>query len=230
MAMAQTASRDIVSESNDYWKIDTPVVTAAPLTMATWFYADTVGVVQRIMIIGDTATTTHFFHLYGHTTGAKINCAVQGGGTLRQSSSTASYTAGKWHHVACTTSSAANRVAWLDGVAGTANTNSVTPAGLDNTVLGAAVLSSTFDESDGKLAHAAIWSVALDEGEIKALAAGVVPTAIRPGSLVGYWPLTEPAATDSALDRSGNGNDMTDSGDPAISTLGPPVFNPGAIQ
>lgn len=39
------------------------------------------------------------------------------------------------------------------------------------------------------MAEAAIWNVALNAREVAALAVGVCPLRVRPGSLVGYWPL-----------------------------------------
>ncbi len=39
----------------------------------------------------------------------------------------------------------------------------------------------------GNIAHAAIWNVALTDAEVLELANGIIPTRIRPQSLISYW-------------------------------------------
>lgn len=42
---------------------------------------------------------------------------------------------------------------------------------------------------DGSIASAGLWNAALTAKEIAALGQGVSPLYVRPGNLVGYWPL-----------------------------------------
>ncbi|HDY68907.1 MAG TPA: LamG domain-containing protein [Candidatus Scalindua sp.] len=74
---------------------------------------------------------------------------------------------------------------------------------------------TTINEWDGHITEVAIWNVALSSDEISLLAKSRVkrmPLQIRPSNLVGYWPLNDqPDGTsfdgDTAVDRSGSGND-----------------------
>jgi hypothetical protein len=62
------------------------------------------------------------------------------------------------------------------------------------------------------VAECALWNVALTAAEIDALAAGFSPLFIRPGSLVGYWPLG--GAYSDYIDPIGS-NTLSATGDPA---------------
>jgi hypothetical protein len=87
----------------------------------------------------------------------------------------------------------------------------------------------------GALADAAAWTVVLSDFEIAALGAGARPYRIRPGSLVGYWPLQGKASPEP--DFSNNANNGTVTGttttvfDPPFMQMTPrwPQVNPVSI-
>lgn len=104
-------------------------------------------------------------------------------------------TADAWCHVAGVQSSTTNRVCYLNGVAGTANTGSSNPSGMDRVTIGQLRLNGNLVSVwNGDVAEAAIWSAALTTAEIAMLSAGVSPLFVRPASLVFYAPLLGSAA------------------------------------
>jgi hypothetical protein len=100
--------------------------------------------------------------------------------------------------------------------------------------IGASEQSGTFQRFfNGNIADAAVWNTALSDGEVAALAKGARPYSVRPGSLVGYWPLDGLQSPEP--DLSGKANNGTLTGTALVS--GPPVmqftprwpqFNPAA--
>lgn len=108
---------------------------------------------------------------------------------------------GVWHHIAGVQANASSRVAYLDGVAGSANT-SVTyqPSGMDRTTAGGLVLNGNrLSFAGGSVAHLAIWNTALSDVEVASLATGAVPSTIQPGSLVFYAELDGAASPEEDL-------------------------------
>jgi hypothetical protein len=92
------------------------------------------------------------------------------------------------------------------------------------------------------VAEAAIWNVELTHDEMAILGTGMSPLAVRPGSLVGYWPVVgrtspeigvvggsmtvsgSPAYTDHPISQKVNGLYMLDYPEPTGPTLA--VLNP----
>ena len=109
-----------------------------------------------------------------------------------------------WNHAAATFASATNRVAWLNGVAATAETTSRVPSGINTDYLGVRGGTSPAAPLLGAMAHAAIWNIDLTASEIAALAAGISPLEIRPANLKRYWPLTAETNNGYEYDLAGS--------------------------
>ncbi len=107
--------------------------------------------------------------------------------TLDPGSGTASLNA--WNHAAFTfvggTASVGCRT-FLNGVSdGNVGSNTESPTTAPF-LIGSEAAARRFN---GFISHVAIWSATLSSGEIAALYRGALPNTIRPGSIVGYWPL-----------------------------------------
>jgi hypothetical protein len=94
-----------------------------------------------------------------------------------------------WYHAAGVVAASNLRTVYFNGGAGTPDTVSVSPTGVDRTIIGARFNTTLGLHWNGKIAECAIWNVALGAAEIAALAKGFSPLLIRPTSLVAYWPL-----------------------------------------
>ena len=225
-------ARAFVRASNQHLSIAAALLSAHPLTFAAWIRPATSNTIDDIITITDGAGTLNGWVLRQNASG-QIQALSDAAGSFNQSTSAGAVTNGIWAHAAAVFASAASRLAYLNGVAATPETTSLSPSGLTVTRVGAAFGPQNF--YDGDIAEAAIWSVALDAAEVAALAAGVSPLLVRPSALVAYWPLLGQYAPEIDLWR---GNDLTVTGATAaahprvygLTTLGPfeavtpPVF------
>jgi len=78
----------------------------------------------------------------------------------------------------------------------------------------------------GEMAECGLWNAALTTAEIDSLNAGFSPLLIRPGSLVGYWPLG--GAFSDYIDPIGS-NTLSATGDPTAAAH-PRIFYPTSPQ
>ena len=167
-------------------------VTAVPLTLVSWFYATGLSDYNRafILALSDAADAGIDFDMRITRAGAAylLNAVVRYGGDST-SASTNGWTDSVWHHGAAVFSSNTSRIVYLNGVAGTENTDDKTPPGIDTTYIGAHYNYSVKDFFPGALAETAIYNVALTPAEVASLAKGISPRSVRPESLVFYAPL-----------------------------------------
>jgi hypothetical protein len=213
-----------VVANTEYFTSDTTPVTAAPFTVAAWFYPADATNYKTICYIGDKDVADHYFLLQLGGTGAVKVRATARGNVSQTATSTANYSASVWQHAAAVFASATSRTAYLDGVAGTENTVSQTPSGCDRIAIGGNRDSTPDDYFGGRIAELGIWNVALTAGEIQSLADGMSPLRVRRTSLVRYYPL--PANTGDAFDYSGNAGTLTDTNTVSVADHAPvgPMF------
>lgn len=100
-------------------------------------------------------------------------------------------TAGTWAHGGAVFASTTSRTAYINGVAGTTETTSRVPSGINQVTIGVESFSSGSLGTpwNGQLAEVGVWDAALDANEMAALAKGFSPLLIRPMNLVYYWQL-----------------------------------------
>lgn len=216
-----------VTSANNYISVSAAPITAYPFTMHAVFNANTIaGNISHVFSMGDTNANS-YMDLFIVDTGV-CWLVTRNSGTTGIAASTTIYTATNWASITGVATTSTSRAVYLNGAGkGTNTTPSVTwPAGIDNTAIGTLLYSSSHaEEVDGSIAECAIWNVALTDAEVASLtpASGVFlsPLAIRPQSLVVYWPLIRDTDDDIV-----GGYSMTPSGSP---TIGPHarVYYPG---
>lgn len=155
-------------------------VTAAPLTIAAWFYnpASTNG---NIFGLANPLNSHGFFmyvgsdnKLYGYIKD------VSGTTTWPATTSTAANT---WSHACAVFTNTTSRTIYLNGGSAATNTQNRTGATPTQIWIG----SSTFPVA--RVADCGIWNAALTVAEVASLAKGMTCDKIRPQSLVFYAPL-----------------------------------------
>jgi hypothetical protein len=182
-------ARTFASASSQYLENGAAVLTDYPVTIAAWVRPATIGVAQTPVALSQSGGTARCLLQISSGDNFTAFNAATGGGASGFSSSTGTVSANTWHHGAAVFTSATSRTAYLDGVAGTPETTNVAIAGLNRTTIGARYNTTIGAYMNGDVAEAAIWNVALTAGEIASLADGLAPIAVRPDSLVAYWPL-----------------------------------------
>lgn len=177
--------------TTSYLEATSAIVTAVPITMAAWFYADSNTVNQTILGVTASGATNARFTLQCQNTGY-LRAAVQAGGSTAGADTTATINTGAWQHGAAVFTGNASRTVYLDGANNATNTTSLTPsaAALNRTNVGTQWRNQARENYfDGRVAEAAVWNVALNASEIAALATGLRPSLVRPQSLVLYVPI-----------------------------------------
>lgn len=188
-------SRVFAAGSSEHATYDgTPPVTAAPFTVSAWARRTEAGAntFRTVIGIGDKDVTSHQWHLQMQNFfGQNVKWQAQAGGTEAAATASGTWTTNQWHHVAGVEASTTSRTAYLDGVAGTANTTSRSPSGSDRISIGKVAESApaASEYFTGDIAEVGVWDVALTDAEIASLAKGVTPPNIRPANLVFYAPL-----------------------------------------
>ena len=183
-------ARNFASASSQYLTSAT-VGSAFPFTYACWFNVTNTTAYHYLMSSADTATDTNYFALGagGAEPGDPVFAEVNASSTYVLVGTSTGYSANTWHHACAVFESATSRSVYIDGGSKGTSTTSRAPAGLDNTTIGSIVLNSAAYYADGLIAEAAIYDVALSDADVLMLAKSVSPLAVKPQSLVAYWPL-----------------------------------------
>jgi len=155
-------------------------VTAAPLTIAAWFYnpASTNG--NIFGLVND--VNSNGFYMYAGSDN-KLYAYIKDSSGTTSWAATVNYTPNVWNHACAVYTSTTSRTIYLN--AGSASTNSVNRSGATPARIW--IGASTFPVA--RIAECGIWNAALTVAEVASLAKGMTCDKIRPQSLVFYAPL-----------------------------------------
>ena len=174
--------------ATEFLNTTTQPITDEPLSLAAWFNSESATLQQFILGVITSGTFNHSWWIEAN--GGLAGDPVRAGSRATASALSATgtgYTTGTWHHAAGTFASNTNRLAYIDGAAGTANTtNQAITAGDQVRVALAGDATLRFA---GAIAEPAVWNVELTAAEIAVLARGYSPLFVRPQALVFYAPL-----------------------------------------
>lgn len=172
-------SRNFVAASSQYLSNAAAVLSAYPITIACWFKASTAHT-GALVVLDDGVSKYNGIGYRNDIPGAIA--AFSTGALTSYTSNTVS--TGVWAHAGGVFSASNNRVAYLNGSAGTADTNNNTGGMGTTTGIGQVIGVQFFN---GDIAQAAIWNVALTTAEMQSLASGLSPLLIRFSALQTYW-------------------------------------------
>jgi len=162
------------------------LVVGQPVTFSCWIKRDSVAS-DRLMTIGVSGTDQNYNGLWISSAGAALAVSATSTATSSASTTVLASTDLDWAHVAAVCAASNDRRSYLRGAGKGTSSNTRSPAGQNAFRVGESLGGG--GGFTGYISHMAVWSAALDDSEIAALAAGAIPTAIRPGSLVDYWEL-----------------------------------------
>lgn len=207
--------------SSEYLRVESTPITGTPVTMACWFYSDTITQNQYLLSVGDKDVTSRFYGIRAGGGDAgdpvqAIRVAAEGGNTC---ATTTGYSANTWHH-ACGVYSADDAVAaFLDGGGKNTGGGTFTPAGWDSVSIATSSDSTPSFFTSGRIAEAALWNVALTDAEVAILAEGYSPLFVRPQNLMAYWPLIRDTDDDIV-----GGYSMTPINTPSVAAHAPMLY------
>lgn len=176
--------------TNQYLSTASAPITAVPLTIACWFYPDTITTRYTLAAINALNIVSNgFFNISarGDLSGDPIRIAVDASGTAAVNSTTG-YTANSWNHACGVFESNSSRTVYCNGGGSATSTASYTPSNIVLMRIG------YFDTAgpaymDGRIAEVGVWNAALTAAEIASLADGFTCDKVRPQNLVFYAPL-----------------------------------------
>jgi hypothetical protein len=200
--------------SNQYMDVSSTPVTAVPISISCWWNSDDDNLWQCAVCIAQNGSND--YHSLWLSDTLQVYAISRDTGNNVGALSTAVGTINTWHHGLAVFSSAALRVAYLDGGNKGEQTTSVTPAGLDEVAI--ARYRSPGQYYSGALAEVGVWDVALSDDDALALYQGVPAWEIKPEHLVGLW---LPFGDRTDRDYSGRGYHMAATNGPTW-TADPP--------
>lgn len=181
-------------------------------TVACWFRPTTISVEHFLIAKWGGGGTGRSYVLQVVSDNSLLFATHNGGDGISQVQATPSpaLSVGTWFHFAATRDGTTKRL-YYNGkpFASAADANFVPDNNSLTFFLGAG---SESQVADGAMDDACMWRDRLDGDEIKDLYEGRKPTDIRPGALVGYWPLE---GYGDAEDLSGFALPLTMTGTPA---------------
>lgn len=196
-------ARGFIATDSEHLLTTSSPVTGVQLSISAWAFKTDATDGTHIVTITDASAGNQYFSLFMENTsgGNNILAVTRSGGSVN-SQTTDSYSLNTWHQCGAVYSAINNRVAYLDGVAATANTTSRTPTGIDRIGIGVLAISSLPQPSHmtGRLAEVGIWSTALTTADMVSLSLGVSPILVRRDALVFYDPMIR------GVDADGEGN------------------------
>lgn len=203
--------------STQYMDVSAAPATAAPLSIAFWFYAtSTASDMIPFSLLYD--TSNYILIQLNTTAGAAgaVQAYTEAGGSSAHGDSTANWTANTWQHAAGVWSASNSRSAFVNGGNKGTDTTDLTPTAPNHTYIG------NYDGANvwyaGYLAEVAVWSGAyLSDAEVAELALGVPPPRVKPANLAAYWPFIR-----FSRDRVGTYN-LTEYNSPTVQVHSPRI-------
>ena len=163
-------------------------VTAAPLTLACWLRRSTFSGASSVVGLFQNAANGDG-QLLTLRADTQLGAGSYDAPFYNQSLSGTTVSQDVWTHGAGVWASTTSRTVYLNGSAGTTNTDSLTPTSLNAIGVGATIRPTLIEFFNGQIAEVGIWNVALTQPEIASLAKGMTCDKVRPQSLVFYAPL-----------------------------------------
>lgn len=191
VVMTATGARQF-NGTSQYANIAAAPVTAVPMTIAAWIYADSTASAMAIGMVGSGGQTRCQIGLASG--GTPLAITVSAAGTSGTAQSATALSTATWYHVVGTFASSTDRKVFVDGARVAANTTSVTLGTVDRIMIGGRVFTTVGLFWSGRIAEFGVWDVALTDAEIASLAAGAKPIRVRPASLRAYVPLAGEAS------------------------------------
>lgn len=171
-----------------YMRSSTGFLTAPPLTILCVFQTSSLAATQVPWIMTAAGSSAQNWRFQVNTDGTTTFTAAQS--SSQPATTVNTVTVNVPQYLIGRTSSDIDRETILNGdlVNKGVNTTSRIPNGVNRTSFGMKDDTAASNPLVGVIHYAAMWAAKLDDAEVKALAAGALPTRVRPASLWNYWP------------------------------------------
>ena len=163
-------------------------ITATPLSISVWFYPDDDGSFHPLVGISNSGNINDYFALLIGS-GQNVWALIDDGAGQAGSTTATTLTNNSWNHCMAVFATTTSRSSWLNGLNKDTDATDRTPAGIDQTEIATILRSNPIGYASGRIAEIGLWNADLSDAEVAILATGISPLAVRPQSLVAYWPL-----------------------------------------
>lgn len=166
-------------------------ITGYPISMFTWFKGDTFATNNRSLMgfFEDQGGYNDLFKFAVLTSGAIEMVSFDATNGYVGPTTTATASTGTWSSALAVFAASNSKSLYLNGGNKVTNTSAsaVTFTDLNRFVIGGFGMGTPYEIFDGQIMHSAIWTAALDDQEALSLHNGILPTRVRPASLLAYW-------------------------------------------
>lgn len=179
--------------TDDYLRHDAAIVTAVPVTLSCWF-RKTIAETATYTLVNclnsaNVSDLSNNFSLTANNQAADDAMFIGARTNNRTATGIVAVPVGTWVHICGVFATTSSRICYLNGTQAGTQGNTATPSGINRFSVGVADNAASSGFTEGDIAEVAIHNAALDAAEVAALARGLSPDAIRPASLVAYYPL-----------------------------------------
>ena len=182
---------DVTPTGSKCLTVGSAPVTQVPITLSAWFQPTVINTDHDILTVCNNTNGSGSVVVMSARANNQLSAGVfrQLNPFFVQSLSGGSVSNNTWHSGVAVYTSNSNRLIYLNGTAGTANTTSFTPLNLNRCGIGCTARDTPASIFTGQIAEVGIWNVALTADEAASLARGMTCDKVRPQSLVFYAPL-----------------------------------------
>lgn len=195
LSAAPSAGADQGWSTSNFLSYSAGLVTAVPVSICVWAKTSITGSVQELVALhaSGSANNRNVFDLSVSASNTVSMRAANGSGAGIAGSST-TITANTWFSACGVAGATASRAVYLNGGGKGTDTTSLTPTGINETLVGVANNAGSKTNAwaqggTGAIAWGAVWTVALTDADALEYSLGVDPRLIEPASLVAFWPL-----------------------------------------
>ncbi len=218
-------ARQFAVASTQYLSNETSLNPGFPVSMACWFYCDTLTVDAYqwlIALLGN--SDNDYVAMYVFSNAGTIQTDSYDGTANQPLANIGGVTAGAWFHAAAVYSSGTSAAIYLNAskATGTSAGASAPLSSRAEIARGGPVYGAGANQFDGRIAEAGVWNVALTDDDVASLAKGFSPMLVRPEGLQNYWDLM--GKNSPEIDRFGAA-DMTLNNAPTAGDH-PPIITP----
>lgn len=208
----------VLNGTTQYLISSNPAATGTVITLVGWIKTSNLANFQAYFVLNNSASATNRNVFYAGNSGSALLQAATGSSSALAAATTSALPSGAWFQYICQFTAANARSARFNNGTAATNATSLTPTGINRSVIGARVASTTDGFLNGKAAALGVYNKALSAGEMTALQT-MAPWLVSPDDLIAAWDLrTGPNAI-----HGGASYNMTEVNSPTYDGDLPPI-------
>lgn len=179
-------AREFDGTSSQYLRSATTPLSAWPMTLAAWVYADALENYDTALCVTGGTNQTGAGIVIRSTGAVQASCVLNS--ATNAAVTTATLSTGGWYHVCGVFAGDSSRSIYLSGANKITNTTTATPQTFTRIGIGHDHGQFAGRYIDGRIAFPCIWNIALSDSDVAALAvSGTDPRTVQAANVVACW-------------------------------------------